>query len=601
MSYLVKDYIKPSQMLRLTRHIKWDYFDGVVTTKYVITKTTEPYVGTYCYTNYFQQRLDLGWANTFGAIIKFNDSDFVITEPLEAQEEMGEVRIKLTIDAKTDLKVVLFDHDEITAEDIYNQLYTSESAGTITTEQDSITLQLTNDTQYKNLKKYGVGIIPVVPIGLEDLPDHDASISRTNNVYISAQQQYQNRAAAGLVTLVSPSAHGILYTNYDNTLIFRYTQDFDIPMDYLGVKLTNLNTGTILQLYKLHLLTTSVDSGSTGSFIIPANTMTDGLYKIELSGMPSYSRGYYSDDNAIWISGSTFEYNVKTKAVAGNISCDGKPVPTISWISEGQAIYQVRFGDYDSGAKIGTETSYIVPRIFADGNYPVQVRTANTSGEWSEWTEIEYVYIENISVSGAVILSADIFENNVLLSWSSTVDAPDNYAVFRDGELIAVVTDTTYIDVYGNGNVEYQILAMKNKYYIASNATQLATKLQADVISYNGGVTYQVLKYTPSAKVQTEDINTAVTYSYYAGRRKPIAVSSEQKTRIKSFLYIFKKRAEATALLVHEGTSALLKTTRGAIIYGIIYEMTLTDSKYPIVSFSIREIDREGENVEYPV
>lgn len=600
MSYLVKNDIIPSQIQLISRNIHWSHYIGSVTTGYNINTTDSPDVGTYLHSNYDGDNFLNGSAITYGAVIKFND--FAIIEPIEAQEEMGEVRINLEGKARTALKVVLLDHNETSAEAIFNQLDSSASAGTITTEQDSITLQLTNDTQYKNLKKYGIGIIPVKPVKLEDTPSYSTTITkRTKVIAVTTQQQYQNRAAAGVLTPISPSAHGVLLTNYDNTIVFRYKHEFDTPMDYLGVKLTNLNTGAVLQIYKLHLLDTSIDSGSTGSFVIPANTMTDGLYKIELSGMPSYSRSYYSDDSAVWISGSTYEYNVKTKPVAGSISCDGKPVPTISWSSEGQAVYQIRFGDYDSGAKIGAETSCTVPRIFADGNYPVQVRTANASGEWSEWTEIEYVSIENISISGAVTLSAERFGNNVLLSWNSTVDAPDNYAVFCDGELIAVVTDTTYIDVYGNGNIEYQVLAMKNKYYTASNAVKLATKLQADVISYDGGVTYQVLRYTPSEKAQNEDINTAVTYAYYAGRRKPIAVSSEQKTRIKSFIYIFKKRSEATALLAREGTPALIKTTRGAVIYGILYEMTLTDSKYPIVSFSVREIDREGERVEYPV
>ena len=417
---------------------------------------------------------------------------------------------------------------------------------------------------------------------------------------LSEVHNYENKYAPGSVIVLSPIAHSVLLTNSDNIVTFTYNHAFGQPMKNLGVKLTNLTTGDIDQLYKRY----SVDfaDGANGSFTIPSGSLSDGTYKIDISAMPDGGLKYFDADDPVWTTGTSVEYIVKTRAdVSGDITCDGKPVPTITWSSSGQSVYQVRFGDYDSGAKIGTASSYTVPMVFTDGNYAAQVRTANSFGEWGSWTDIDYVSVTNIPISGNILLSVEKFGNNILLSWLTTVSDPDNYAVFRDGKMIAVVYDTSYMDIYGNGDVEYQVLAMKNKYYAASNVVMFSAILPWDVISYDGGVTYQLLKYTPATKTQNENINTEVTYAYYAGRAKPISVSSNQKTRIKNFTYIFKNRSNATEIIAKEGTPALIKTTRGAIIYGIVHEMNLTDSKYPIVSFSIREIDREGERVEYPV
>ncbi len=247
--------------------------------------------------------------------------------------------------------------------------------------------------------------------------------------------------------------------------------------------------------------------------------------------------------------------------------------------------------------------------IFPDGNYPVQIRVATNAGEWSAWTDINYVTIKNTPLNREVDLTAEKFGGNIQLKWTISItpadtSAPDNFTIFRGDKLIAVTThrqDFAFVDRFSAGDVEYHVLALKDDNYVSSNTVTFTLTLPADLISSDGGLTYRALKYTPTRKSQDVEKSTAETLVYYAGRDRPVAISSGHKSRVRNCVYIFKSRAEADKVAEMEGTPVLLKTTRGYIIYGIMQELVQTDARYPVLTFKIREIDREGDYVEYSV
>lgn len=533
---------------------------------------------------------------TMGAWLRFDESQLNVLEPVAAQTGTAAVTIKIESTANVVFKVAVMSQSEPDGDQAgYNALMAISSAYTIPAGSEAVTLNLTN-AELGQMKQYGIGIIPTT-----EASPAAYSAQYTTTVVPSRQTAVctlSNLASPGVITPVNPASHGYIVAGASTVITYRYDQESGANMAYLGIRYTNLGTGETAQLTRKSSV--SIASGGTGTYTIPANTLTEGTYRFEFSGMPSAATSYYADSSDIWLTGSEAEYIVRVNPSTSAITCDGKPVPTVSWTSTSQAAYQVRFGDYDSSVRAGSQTSFTVPRLFADGNYPAQVRTATATGEWSAWTDVEYVAISNSAPSGTVTTSAENFGSNVRIKWASTVTSPTNYAVFRDGTLIGVTAGTEFVDRYASVGT-YKVCAVKNGNYRASNDVAFQSSLQYDVISGDGGLTYTSLKYTRDMKSQSESHKTEVSFAWFAGRRKPIAVTANKKTLVKQFSYIFRRRADAEFLTELEGQEVILKNTRGAVIYGILSGLTLSDERCPVASFSVQEIEWEGENVEYHV
>lgn len=477
------------------------------------------------------------------------------------------------------------------------------SATVIPTGSIKVTL---SQSDLMNVVKYGIAIVPVNEAKIADIAglvdiNTNGEYSFYKNGMIkggTAEVIYtvENLANPGKALMFSPSQASILVQDQDNTISWMYSQDFAASQYYLGINLTYLATGETLTLCRKKVY--SIANGKRGSYVLPANSLKLGRIRLTVSVMPQAAASYYSDSDAIWLTGETVDYTVKESPEAGDANCDGKPNPTVAWQSTAQAAYQVRLGDFDSGVIAGRATTYRIPRIFDDGNYMYSVRTASSDGEWSEWTDEVYVAIKNTPPLGEVILSAEQFDANVKLSWTSTVSA-DNYAVYRDGVLIEVTTGNTCIDRYSNGKAVYYVRAMVSGNYVESNHVTYTLKLRYDIISDDGGYSYKVLKYTPSPKIQSDSYTDDITYQYYSGREKPIAILSGRTERSKYFTYAAKNREELLFLKKMRGKPVLLKNTRGCVIYGIINELQYNEAFLTTVSFAVREIFREGEVVDY--
>ena len=436
----------------------------------------------------------------------------------------------------------------------------------------------------------------------------------------------RNPAAKGIASEITPGALAVIVGNEDTELRYRYVQNYGgYAQAYISVIADNVNTGERVVIAKK--AAKAVDDGLAATYTIPADTLAAGTWDVTICAAPAASANYYGDNDEFWTTGQTVRYTVKENPTAGGVTCDGKPVPTVSWESSAQAAWQVRFGDYDSGARAGDETSFTVPKIFSDGAYPVRVRTASQAGEWSEWTDTYWATIRNVPPEGRVLLSAETVAGNVRLTWteeqvyteplltseseplmtsggnvilaSMVAALSDHYAVFRDGKLIAVTADEFYTDKTGGG--EYQVIALTGMYYIPSNIVDLWPHIACDLISTDGGENWIPLKYTPDLKSEPEEVRTEITYYYYAGREKPIAVNTQQKSRSKSFSYRFKRRRDAQALRALNGCEVILKTSRGERIWGVVEDMTYTDAHVVTVNFSIRETDEDEDHVEYNV
>lgn len=466
-----------------------------------------------------------------------------------------------------------------------------ESTDVITTipaGQTSVSIPMTR-TQVRNAK--GVNIYPVTEFG---------NMNSRTGVNVDVVFTPINPAAKGRVSDILPGNFANIVLNEAQTIRYTYHHDAGgYAQAFLSVTARNLDSGEAVTI--CHKQAVSVADGAQGSFTIPANALTTGRWTLAICAAPAASADYYGDTSDFWTTGEEITYTVRLNPVTSAVECDGKPIPSVEWDAVAQAAYQVRFGDYDSGARAGSGETFTVPKIFRDGAYPVQVRSASSAGDWSAWTETEYAEIQNVPPSGDFSAEAVQEGTNAVIRWTAFSGAA-HYAVFRDGVMIAV-TDANavqYVDRIGAGG-EYEVLAVTSeRYYKSSGLLLLRLRLAADLISADGGYTWIACRLTPDRKSQPEDIREDITFVYYAGSEKPAAFRSGQRERVKSFSYIFFSREPARRMRELLGREIIVKTTRGEHIRGTVADISWGDAKQPVVSFQVREVRGEEDGLEYP-
>lgn len=546
------------------------------------------------------------WAYTWITVVRFAGTLEIPVPASAAEFRYHQISFAWSRSASVSLKVCVLTSALSSSASSAFQTLTGLPAVKTVVGSSAVTVSLT-ETQLKNALAYGIALVPVYEARIEDISDYTDITANGEKTFANAVQitasspmlryDVQNLASPGTASAVTPSQASVLVANRDSVISWKYTQEFAAAQHYIGITATDLSTGAVTVICRKAVR--SAENGAVSSYTIPAGTLSVGKVRLTLSVMPEAAADHFADSDAVWTSGTTVGYTVKYAPTASSVTCDGKPVPTVSWTSTAQAAFQVRFGDYDSGVRVGGAAQFTVPKLFADGIYAVSVRTSTAAGEWSDWTEETYVTVANTALSGTVTASAEVFGGNVRITWESTVGTPDNFALFRDGVLIAVTAGTSFVDRFANGTAVYTVYAVKNGHYLASAPVSFTLRLTTDRISSDDGYTYRPLKYTPSPKSQSDALSENVSYHYFSGRSKPVAVSGGQKERTKQFLYIFRNRAEAEFLQTLAGRPVLLKTTRGSVIYGILNDLQITEARLTTAAFSVREIYREEEEVDY--
>lgn len=518
------------------------------------------------------------------------------TEPAAADQSVGELHlwIKKNIDSALAIGVLTAPLSG-NAQARYSEIgLNSGILGTLAAGSILANVSLTA-AQLKNALIYGVRVFPVSEFG-----DHSSRTLIDTSGWTYVTYTPINPASRGRVSDLTPGNYSSVVASEDVTIGYTYHQDYGgYAQAWLGVLAVNQDTGRNVLIARKKAV--SVPDGGRGSFTIPAGTLTAGRWTISVSAAPAASANYYADTDDFWVSGQDFVYTVRENPSASGVICDGRPVPLVEWDSVSQAAYQVRFGDCDSGARAGTGASFVVPKIFRDGAYPVTVRTASSAGTWSAWTETEYVTVQNAEPSGDFSAQAEQDGVNMKLSWSAFSGAA-HYAVFRDGAMIAVLDSSAeqYVDRIGAGGI-YEVLAVTAaRYYKSSGQIAGRLRLAADLISADGGYTWLAGRLTPERKSQPEDVREDISFVYYAGRDKPTAFRTGQKNRTKSFVYVFKNRIPARRLRELVGSEVIVKTTRGEHIRGVIPEMNWGDARFVTPSFQIREVWGEEDGLEYP-
>lgn len=538
----------------------------------------------------------------YGAVLRITGAPDILVEPEAANVIVGSGELRVTLDTgwsepNNPLRGGEMSSDLTgTDEENYNSARSSASKSLLSAGSN------------ENNFVVHVNAEDVINHGFVMLPFYTDPIlqNRPNGSYVVTPREAElitfiaNPAARGEVSHLSPGQFSSLIKSQDNTISYQYDHNFGkYAQAFLSVSAENLDTGEEITILRKEAV--SVSDGGIGSFTIPADTLETGRWKITIGAFPEASANYYENSDPFWTTGQTFLYVVRENPSSSSVDCDGKPIPLVSWLSVAQSAFQVRFGDYDSGARTGSGETFTVPKIFRDGAYPVQVRSAASAGDWSAWTETEYAEIQNVPPSGDFSAEAVQEGTNAVIRWTAFSGAA-HYAVFRDGVMIAV-TDASavqYVDRIGAGG-EYEVLAVTSeRYYKSSGLLRFRLRLAADLISADGGYTWIACRLTPDRKSQPEDIRENMTFVYYAGSEKPAAFRSGQRERVKSFSYIFFSREPARRMRELLGREIIVKTTRGEHIRGTVADISWGDAKQPVVSFQVREVRGEEDGLEYP-
>ena len=335
-----------------------------------------------------------------------------------------------------------------------------------------------------------------------------------------------------------------------------------------------------------------IRDGDTWYRDIPANTLPHGIVQWKV--------WVWTTDNAVSFSVPVETFRAVIQASTSAVSCDGKPIPTLSWTSTSQAAYQVRFGDYDSGAVYGAAKQHTVPYVYADGLYAAQVRTQAITGEWSDWTEETFVQIRNVKPSFGVTLSAQSTRHTVILTWTAAA-AAEGYVLYREGVPVYVGKAASFTDRAANGKKTYFVRAVTSAKYYAESAAIIADATpKNDCICDDVTGEWIALRYSSSPRRRSISEGEKVSYKWYAGRKYPVAFTEGYSERTGNFSYCFRRREDAAKLAALSGKTVIYKGTDGTVMYGILGAVQIVGEILYDVSFSVTEIDHT-EEVAYEI
>lgn len=328
---------------------------------------------------------------------------------------------------------------------------------------------------------------------------------------------------------------------------------------------------------------TAVREGNSYYYDVPSNFFSNGIITWRVR---PYVNGYTINEYV------QETFIVRAQASTSSVTCDGKPLPTVSWQSSAQIAYQVRFADYDSGARYGSETSFTVPYFYTDGYYPVQVRTQASDGAWSAWTEMQYVQITNTVQANSITLTAGHTRHAVVLQWIDS-GTSENYVVYRNHMPVYIGTDTSFTDIAANGKCTYYVRAIQpSRNYSQSNTVILDVYPKTDCVYVFSSMQWIPLKYSLQDRSRNYSKSADVIYMNYAGRDKPVAFLSGHTVRQMSGSYVFKTEEEALRIQNAAGKTVIFKDTRGGKIIGILNNANITVlKKLYAVTFIVTETD----------
>lgn len=330
----------------------------------------------------------------------------------------------------------------------------------------------------------------------------------------------------------------------------------------------------------------SAESANT-NVNIPPNTFAAGIVKWRVRCTNAY------DQVSAWSEEASF--TAQGKPSTPTVSATASPRPVITWTGEGQLAYQVKVDDAVLRTAYSTDGQYKVKEYLADGAHIAAVRIQNEYGLWSDWGTAEFAVA---NTPGAPITLFAAGGEKAALAWTETDHK--TYYIYRDDIPIAKTTAHTYSDQMAIGTHKYKVRGVAGDSYSMSNEVTVTLSVDAPEIAALGEMQWLRLEYSTA---QNSPLGVSayqdVAYQFYAGRRYPVAETSQQITKIYSFNAAFNDAAQAAAFEGLLGKTVIYRDQHGCLCTGPLMGFELSiDQFFRAFSCSIQQTDNM-ERIEH--
>jgi hypothetical protein len=330
----------------------------------------------------------------------------------------------------------------------------------------------------------------------------------------------------------------------------------------------------------------STESANT-NVNIPPNTFTAGIVKWRVRCTNVYGAV------SAWSEEASF--TAQGKPPAPTVYATSSPRPVITWTGEGQLAYQIKIDNAVLHTAYSTDKQYKVKEYLADGAHIAAVRIQNEYGLWSDWGTAEFTVA---NTPGAPITLFAAGGEKATLAWTETDHK--TYYIYRDDIPIAKTTAHTYSDQMAIGTHKYKVRGVAGDSYSMSNEVTVTLSVDAPEIAALGEMQWLRLEYSTA---QNSPLGVSayqdVAYQFYAGRRYPVAETSQQITKIYSFNAAFNDAAQAAAFEGLLGKTVIYRDQHGCLCTGPLMGFELSaDQFFRAFSCSIQQTDN-NERIEY--
>lgn len=330
----------------------------------------------------------------------------------------------------------------------------------------------------------------------------------------------------------------------------------------------------------------SAESANT-NVNIPPNTFAAGIVKWRVRCTNA------NNQVSAWSEEASF--TAQGKPPTPTVYATSSPRPEITWTGEGQLAYQIKIDNAVLHTAYSTDGQYKVKEYLADGAYIAAVRIQNEYGLWSDWGTAEFTVA---NTPGAPITLFAAGGEKATLAWTETDHK--TYYIYRDDIPIAKTTAHTYSDQMAIGTHKYKVRGVAGDSYSMSNEVTVTLSVDAPEIAALGEMQWLRLEYSTA---QNSPLGVSayqdVAYQFYAGRRYPVAETSQQITKIYSFNAAFNDAAQAAAFEGLLGKTVIYRDQHGCLCTGPLMGFELSvDQFFRAFSCSIQQTDNM-ERIEY--
>lgn len=206
-----------------------------------------------------------------------------------------------------------------------------------------------------------------------------------------------------------------------------------------------------------------------------------------------------------------------------------EPRFAIRWQQSGQQAYELQLDGVTISKQFGSESYYQHNGYLSPGTHTVRVRIQNQYGLWSEWGSAALPITNTEGTS--ITLNAE-GSNSVTLSWSGASEY-SGYIVYRNGVKLAETTETSFVDHFALGTVQYQVRGVyaDSGYYKMSNSVITNISMPCIMISAMNDPVWQKIKLsTGSLRSTGLSASQSVTYLHHVGAELPSAEIGEAVT-----------------------------------------------------------------------